>query len=190
MNYTANEDRIFSTLPTRPAHNAVIDVLFVEESGFDEPVTVAEALQLCNIDDLGQDTALIEVLITTARQQCEAYTNIGFIQRTVTAVVNNSLGDIYLPYGPVVEVDSVEYKDGTAADYEVFGVAFKQLATPKAEWLKVTYTAGYSDLLRDFKTAILQQVNYLDKNRGDADKMATLSPMAKTILKPHRRVWF
>jgi len=190
MNYTANEDRMFTTLPNRAAHNAVIDVLFVEESGFIEPVTVEEALQLCNIDDLGQDTALIEVLITTARQQCEAFTNIGFVHRTVTAVVNNTLGDIYLPYGPVIDVESVEYKDGTVADFEVFGVAFKQLATPKNEWLKVTYTAGYSDLLREFKTAILQQVNYLDKNRGDADKMATLSQMARTILKPNRRVWF
>lgn len=189
MNYTTNEDRIFSERPTKAAFNAVVDVLFIEDSGFTEPVTVAEALQLANIDDLGQDNSLIEVLITTARQQCEAYTNIGFIRRQIQAVVNNSIGGVSLPYGPVAEVIRVEDADGAEQEYTARGVQFMTLQKPVSDYLKITYNAGYSELHQVFKTAILQQVAYLYRHRGDEDKVGTLSPLVKSLLKPHRRVW-
>lgn len=189
MDYTKNEDRIFSEQPSRAAFNAVIDVLFVEDSGFSEPVTVAEALQLANIDDLGQDNSLIEVLITTARQQCEAYTNTGFIRRQVQAVVNNSIGGVTLPYGPVAEVIRVEDADNVEQEYKTRGVAFTTLQEPISDYLKVTYNAGYDVLPQIYKTAVLQQVAYLYRHRGDEDKVGTLSPLVKSLLKPHRRVW-
>lgn len=191
MDYRRNEDRVFNRRETGgcAAFNAVLDVLFVEGSSPDvEPVTLAEALAQANIDNLGQDNALIEAYITTARIQCEGYTSIGFINRQVQAVVNNSLGGIYLPYGPIGEVSTVTNIEGLNQEFEVTGVQWKQLRKPLNNRLTVTYQAGYSELPELFKTALLQQVAYLYEHRGDESKVGELSPVAKSLLQPHRRV--
>lgn len=173
--------------------NAVIDIEFIEDSGVQsEPVTRSEALAHCRIDDLGQDTDIIDVFITTARQQCEDFTNIGFINRNIVAVLNNSLGNGYIPYGPNIEVSKVETIEGielslSNGEYEVTGTNFKALKTPVLDWVKLTYTAGYTSLPQVLKTALLQQVSYLYEHRGETDANQ-LSPIAKSLLKPHRRV--
>jgi len=174
--------------------NAVIDIELIEDSGVQsEPVTKAEALAHCLIDDLGQDTVIVDAFITTARQQCEDFTGIGFVNREIVAVLNNSLGNIYIPYGPNIEVSKVETIEGVElslsnGEYEVTGNNFKALRKPVLDWVKVTYTAGYTSLPQVLKTALLMQVAYLYAHRGD-EQSGQLSPDAKALLKPHSRVW-
>jgi hypothetical protein len=189
MDYARNEDYYLINQQGEGAiYNNVLDVLFVEDSGMVEvePVTLAEALVQCNIDNLGQDNSLIEAYITAARMACESYTGIGFIQRNIQAVVNNSLGFIYLPYGPISDVSSVTNVDGIEQDFEAVGVKWKQLKTPALKRITVSYVGGYETLPQIFKTAILQQVAYLYEHRGD-EKEGQFSPVSKSLLQPHRR---
>jgi hypothetical protein len=188
MDYRSNEDYYRQDEGCGALFNAVLDILFIEGSSAPiEPVTYEEAIQQANIDDLGQDRSLVEAYITTARMQCEGYTGIGFIARTIQAQINNSLGSIYLPYGPIGTVTTVKNEAGDDQEFTILGVQWKQLKSPAYRNITVTYTAGYTELPEVFKTAILQQVAYLYEHRGD-EYSGSLSMVAKSLLQPHRRV--
>ena len=176
--------------------NAVLNVDFSNEDA-DEPVTLSEAKKQCIIEDdetYWDDT--IKTMITTARMQCENYSGLSLINRTVKAHLNNSCGKIYLPYGPVKHgggsnSDSDEVvqgldNEGDGIDICVGGGQFPQLDTVRSD-VYLVYNTGYGILPQNLKQAILQQVLYLYEHRGDETGNATLSPMAKTILKPLMR---
>ncbi len=179
--------------------NAVNDIQFTDGT-VTEPVTLQQCKDWMKLGTGATEDALITQLITTARLMCEQYLNISLISRTVTAVLNNSCGGIYFPYGPVNTITSITDFDGNVlmvdGDYKISGTMFKQLLTPKENRLTCIYTAGYTTLPVEFKNAILQQVFYMYNNRGefshdDRQGMTTqlsISPMAKTIMKPLRRV--
>jgi uncharacterized phiE125 gp8 family phage protein len=158
-----------------------------------EPVTLAEAKAYCKIDDLISD------LIVTAREQCEDFTGISIVNRTVTTVLNNSNGGIYLPYCPYIQLVSITDDDGNAidaADYKISGILFPQLIYPKYDRITMIYTVGYGKPPQRIKSAILQQVFYLYENRGESAQITrsgmvaelTLSPQAKSTLQRFRRV--
>lgn len=171
--------------------NAVLDIDLVDSVGSDEseePVTSTEGKNWLKIDVADDDT-IVEKLIKTARQQCEHYLNISLVPKTVTAILLNQLGDIRLPYGPIVELVSIkDLDDNVITDYKLIGDTFKWLCTPTLDSVKVVYETGYEDLPEHFKTAILEQIAYLYENRGDEKLMEQLSPVVKTALKPYRRV--
>lgn len=81
-------------------YNAVLDVVFVDDTPVNEPVSVQQVKDHLRID-LADDDALIGIYIKAARGLCEGFTNISFIKRTVTAQIINSVGNVLLPYGPV-----------------------------------------------------------------------------------------
>lgn len=166
----------------QPRFNAVLDVQFSSEGS--EPVTLLEAKNWCRVD-VTDDNSLITELITSARIICEQYTNISFITRTVTAVLQNSCGKIFLPYGPVSTISSYTDRDSNQInDPKVYGVQFKYIEYPVDDYIKVVYTAGYSTLPPNLKTALLSQIQWMYDNRGDA----SLSVNSKMILRPVRRV--
>lgn len=167
--------------------NAVLDVQF-DETGSEEPCTTAELKAFAKIDTTAED-ALIAELGKTARQMCEAYTNISFVQREVTAVLNNSCGGSYLPYGPIPgDVTSIKDEDGNDyTDAVIKGNDFKFIKQPVSDHIEVVYDAGYEKLPKTLKTAVLNQFTYLYDNRGNETE-ASMSPIAKLILKPFRRV--
>lgn len=170
----------------KAAFNATLDVQFSGEGS--EPVTKAEAKSWCRID-VSDDDSLIETLITAARIMCEQYTNISFITRTVTAVLNNSCGNIFLPYGPVTGTVATVDRDGTSiSDVKIYGNVFKFIESPCVDYMRVSYTAGYSTLPPNLKTAVLSQIAWMYENRGDANVAGMLSMGSKMILKPIRRV--
>ena len=172
------------------AYNAVLDVLFSDESDI-EPVTLQEAKDWCRID-VSDDDDIITELITAARIICEQYSNISFIERTVTARLKNELGGIYLPYGPVLSYDNpVTFTDdeGTeqgATDYTIVGVQFKAVKEPFTE-LTVSYPAGYDVLPKNLKKALLNQIAWMYEKRGD-DEAAQISEQSKLILNQVKRV--
>lgn len=167
-----------------------------------EPVTKDEVKAFCKLSTGTAEDTLLDIFITAAREQCEAYSNISFIPRTVTAIVTNLCGGIFLPYGPTLAITSITDQDGnvlTTDDYKVQGDKWKQLLTPKQDGLIVVYTAGYGttyDFPKELKLAILQQVFYLYENRGEISNVTrqgiptetTLSPQAKATLQRLKRV--
>lgn len=169
----------------KPRFNAVLDVSFSSEGS--EPVTTTEAKNFCRIDVTDDDT-LIGSIITAARQVCENYSGISFITRTITATLQNSCGNIYLPYGPVSTISSYLDRDGNAInDPKVYGEKFKFIQYPTDDYLKVTYSAGYSTIPPNLKTALLNQIQWMYDNRGQ-ESANRIAPGAEMILKLIRRV--
>jgi hypothetical protein len=162
------------------AYNAALSAEFSDESTT-EPVTLQEAKNWCRVD-INDDDAIITALITAARIVCENYANLSFIERTVTAKIHNGLGNITLPFGPVVgDITSItDIYDTPLTDYT--------LQTPYGTDLTVVYDAGYATLPENFKTAILCQIAWMYENRGDAGIAVGLSELSKLLLKQIREV--
>jgi uncharacterized phiE125 gp8 family phage protein len=169
-------------------YNSVLDVQF-QDGEITEPVTLTEAKNFCKID-ISTDDDLINLLITAARKMCEAYTGVGFVEHQAVAVLNNSNGDIYIPYGPMIEIISVEDDAGRVLvldlDYTIGGNEFKRLRTPQANNITIDYITGYTTLPEALKTALLNQVYYLYDNRSVG--VDDISPIAKIILNLYKRV--
>jgi len=168
------------------AFNAVLDVSFSAESNV-EPITRADAKRWLRVDD-SYDDFIIDTLIIAAREICEKYLNHSIITRTVTAILNNSCGNIYLPYGPVKAITSVTDANGNILDADQFtatGARFVRIKDPLQDNLKIIYTAGYEDCPAQIKIGMLCQIAYMYENRGDDTGLKSqLSPMAKSHLKP------
>jgi hypothetical protein len=167
--------------------NLVLDIQFSNENTA-EPVTVQEAKNWLKID-VPDDDILLSDIITSARQECENYTCISFIERTVTACLYIGLDEIRLPYGPVKNVLSVTNNTGQPVQsFELKYNVFKAL-DPCPE-VTAKYNAGfvYGALPKNFKQAVLNQVAWQYEHRGDETETQGLSPEALRKLKPHRRV--
>jgi len=187
-----------SDLNRKVPFNAVLDLIF-DDGAVTEPVALADVKSYAKIDTGTVDDAILTYLITTARQQCEDFTGISIIPRTITAVLNNSCGGIFLPYCPFKTLTSITDMDGnaiTSDNYKISGTIFPQLICPSWDRLTLVYTAGYTNLPQEIKTAILQQTFYLYENRGESAVISrsgivaelTLSPQAKATLQRFRRV--
>jgi hypothetical protein len=186
MDYRSNIDRM-DYAGSGLSYNQLLDVWFNEDSGAPvEPVTLSEAKLFCRID-VSDDDATIESLITTARQMCEDFTNIGFISRNVVAIINNGNGGSYLPYGPIWDIISVTDVKGTLITAEIQGVVWKQVLTPRSERLTIEYNAGHETLPAKLKTAMLNAIMYLYDNRSQGTE--TIGPIATMLLTPIRRIW-
>lgn len=180
-------------------YNSVIDIQF-DDATIIEPVGLDEVKTFCKID-INTDNDIITEMITSAREMCEDYSGIGFVEHNLVAVLNNSNGGIYLPYGPTGTITSIVDSNGNTLssldDYEIVGGAFKSILTPKNERLTVTYTSGYTELPKRLKLALLNTIYYLYDNRAQSidhiyDKnvptIGNLGPISEMILKPLRRV--
>jgi uncharacterized phiE125 gp8 family phage protein len=152
-----------------------------------EPITLAQAKAWLRVTHTDED-AIITALITAARQICEGYISKSFVERTVTAIVRNDLGNIKLPYGPVGNITYVYDVDGneiTGTEYTLTGVSDKRLGYPMSSYVKVIYTAGYSVLPQQFKTALKMQLSWMYTHRGDDDG-SVIAPDSKAILNPYK----
>lgn len=170
------------------AYNSILDIEFNDE-GIIEPVLLTEAKDFCRID-IGTDDTLITAIITAARQQCEAFTGVGFVYREIVAVVNNENGNIYLPYGPIGDISSVTNDQGTTLvldqSYSVSGNQWKRLLTPHENNITVSYFGGYQTIPEVLKLGLLNAIYYMYDNRAQAAE--DIGPIAKMILKPFQRV--
>jgi hypothetical protein len=181
MDFYRNIDKV-SDLINGATYSQVLDVQ--RAAVVTEPVTLADIKEWAKVDVTGED-GILTALITAAREMCEKYTNVNFVQRQVTALVHNGNGGIYLPYGPIGSITSVTNEDGDTVDYDVTGIEFKCLLSPKMR-LKLIYQGGYVTLPESLKTALKAQALFLFENRGESD--FKLSPVAKGILSLYRRV--
>lgn len=181
------------------AYNSVLDIEF-NDAVIVEPITLTETKDFCKID-IGTDDDLIIQLITVAREMCEDYTNIGFVEHQITAVLNNINGGIYIPYGPIISINQVTNSKGDIlildTNYSLQGNQFKRLMYPKETDITINYQAGYTELPQKMKLALLNTVYYLYDNRAQSinhiyDKnvptIGNLGPISEMLLKPLRRV--
>lgn len=175
-----NRDCIGNSNSYGPAYNAVIDVVFSDESTT-EPVTLQEAKDWCRID-VADDDAIILELISAARAICELHSNISFIQRTVTATLHNGLGKIGLPYGPVTSLPT--YTDDEANQLDEYSLKIADEDDAIA-----VYNAGYNQasIPKNLKNALLNQIAWMYENRGDDEKQSKLSEQSKLILNQVKR---
>jgi uncharacterized phiE125 gp8 family phage protein len=177
-----------------------------------EPVTSTEAKLFCKVTGTAEDS-IFTILITSARQALEEYTQSSFVEKTLHAtwleVPEDNL--LELPYGPIISVDKVYWIDeeGTEeeatlnSDYWVYGDQdaivkigsywSSGINTPRA--VRVEYTAGYGDtntetLPSALKQAILKQVATDYELREDIGTGGVLSNASKKLAAPYRKkVW-
>lgn len=168
-------------------YNQMLDRYDNDDSGdITYPVTVDEVKAFAAID-IDEDDSIIEYLIPAALQQLEEETNIGFYNRSMTAIINNGNGGHFLPLGPVTDTPTGTDKDGNEITLTIGGGKWKQVLEPRMEYMIVTYTAGYVTLPQVLKTALLNQVRYLYDNRAEGKN--DISPIALQMIKPIARIW-
>ncbi len=127
-----------------------------------EPVTVAELKAQCRIDVDDEDT-LLDIYISAAREWAEKFCQRAIVEQTVEWALDAwPCGSVELPWGDVIEVESVTYTDQdgvaqvwNAAEYEVetyselarlypaFGYSFPA-ARCEPGAVVVRYRAGYA----------------------------------------------
>ncbi len=170
--------------PGKVSYNQILDITDIEDSGGGPamPGTLDEVKTFSSIDLTEYDDLIETVLMPAALKRCEDHCNISFSKRTFTVRLNNLNGGTFLPLGPIGEV--------TWADGEITtgGTTWKQLIEPRHEDITVSYEGGYDSLPANLKLAWMNEVRFLYDNRGEIE-MPNISPMAKLILDPIRRVW-
>lgn len=144
------------------------DYQFSNNSPVTEPVTLAEAKLYCRVTTSTED-ALIETMITQAREAIELATNLSLIPRQVEVWFNNQGGFFQLPFGPVTYLLAVYDNNGdeiTGNELKVVGGAYPKINFPNQADMRAVYNAGFDCLPKDLKIAILDQVSYDYENRG------------------------
>ena len=179
MRATYNDDKRCDTDLGVSMYNAVLYVAPFP-AGETEPVTLQQAKDWGKIEQ-DVDDDIVTALITAARRICERYSSIGFINREVTAIINNANGGFFLPYGPVTVDPTATDELGDDQDIEY---RLNQVQT--LGQFTVNYQAGYSVLPDDLMTALKAQFLYLYQNRGEG--VQGISPIAQMILEPMRTV--
>lgn len=130
-----------------------------------EPVSLAEAKQHLRIDaDITDQDTLVSALIAAAREWVENYCRRSLVQRTLALRMDCFPGQILLPRGPVISIDSITYQSGgasatlAASDYQAdlystparvvppFGGVFPLTDEGTLNAVTITYTAGYAPL--------------------------------------------
>lgn len=178
-----------------------------------EPVSAIEAKLFCKVTGSDEDS-LFTILIKSARQALEEYTQSSFGEKTLHATwVTAPEDNLYeLPYGPVISVDKVYWIDeeGTEeeatlnTDYWVYGDqdAIIKLSKMWSTGLKNTntvrieYTAGYGHantetLPGNLKLAILKAIATQYEMREDLGSGYVLDNSSKSLAAPYRKkLWF
>ncbi len=186
VDYKKNEDMLCDDHWKHGGQNAVIDVIYPQESIEDTLIIDRDEVKnFCKID-VDEDDQLLDELQYAAISICEAATNIGFKQRDVVAILNNVNGGIFLPYGPITEIKSLSYDDSQtpSTDYNVQGVQWKQLLTASPR-VTVSYVGGYQTLPFRLKTALLQCIFFLYDERKRREN--GIGPIYKETLQPFSR---
>ena len=170
------------------------------------PVTLEEARLHCKIDaDLRDDDVLVQDWIEAATELAESYTKRSFCERTYELLLDSfprcppyQEARVFLPFGPVIELVSVQYldTDGSTVDQDLAALHFAQYDEPawiglgnNGSWpmispcpgaVKIQYRAGYASagspadaatVPRLVKQAIRMLVSHWNENREAAGKV-------------------
>ena len=136
-----------------------------------EPVTVAEAKLYCRVTNTIEDDLFTELIIQS-REAIEKVTNLSLVQKNLIVCFNNLGGNFELPFGPIVRASFKLYDDNqngaeiASGFYKTIGIQYLKLEYPAYQNLRATYYGGYSEIPKELKIAMLDQINYGYENRG------------------------
>jgi len=186
----------------------------IDDSEFNEPVTLAEVKSYCRIDsDYTSDDNELEIIMTAARTRIEAQINIGLANRDV--ILQWSGYGIELPLSPTGEIIEVTDKDGvmttdkyTTDNYQAKSIGINDVCcgsgfnyfyningsveiSRNSEYISndlysVKYNTGYSELPKALKMALLAEIDFLFKQRGEPDD-SLISPSALLLCSSYSR---
>lgn len=166
-------------------YNSIIDVQDNTTGTITEPVTLAECKAYMRLSNTAEDT-LISSLIKAARELIEKYTGLSLIRKTQKIIVNNSLGNISIPYGPYVDADIT----ATGTDVIVKKRNKKiVIESPLIDYLELTCIGGYTNAAavpEALKTAIKEQVNYMFMQRDNVIPVKGLGDKARQYAAPFK----
>lgn len=127
------------------------------------------------------DDALLQDIIHQARSVIEEYTGLGLTSMDVAVVVRNECGGVELPFGPFVELTSIEDKDGNPITNHVLrGNRYKRLEDPRLDYILIKYKTGYDSTTEGTDTpkmptglvkAWLAQAVWMYNHRGEEKDM-------------------
>lgn len=154
-----------------------------------EPITLGAAKAFLRVDHDDED-ALIQTLITAARERLEAHLNVAMITRLMRLVLPKG-GTIKLPRWPVSSVDRVTINGAETQD---FAAAFRcrpaQITVPTSEPVEIDFRAGYG-VSPDAVPAPLRQALLLIVARGFEHRdgsVGTMPMMVDALTMPYRVV--
>jgi hypothetical protein len=187
-------------------YNQIIDVADITpESGtITEPVSLVEMknfLRLEGFEDdnesgempFDSDDALIQELITAAREGLEKFCGRSIVPHTWKVLLTNLAGDIELPYSNGVDLsasggalDSILDCNGNDIDdYDLIGTEFLYLQSPLKEKMTLVYSVE-PIVPKRLKQAIMRDVSFHYENRNDSP--GELSEQAQVMASKYKRV--
>lgn len=178
-----------------------------------EPLTLEYVKNFLKLDGISADDSLVEALLTAARQRCEEYCNIKFIDTVIEQVYDEfpkgrTLENcLHLTVGNVSSVEFVKYYDesgtlqtwsDTSYNVDTYdkagricvttGESYPSSDTDRINNVVVRYTSGFgvngTDVPDAIKHAILLQVGYMYNNRED--KVKGLSTLSEYLMQPYK----
>jgi hypothetical protein len=161
-----------------------------------DPVTLSEFKDYAHITYTDDDTALLSIL-KTAIDMCQQLAGKSFGEVVYQLAFSTSGRGINIPMGPIVSVDSVEYKfagccgetpsatyDDITADENTkwkFDVDRQRFFGDEGDYI-IEYTTDDSLVTDKVKTAIKTQAKWLWDNRESDEQKMSYSPIAKNLL--------
>lgn len=115
-----------------------------------EPVTRAEAKLHLRLDDIGgshPDDALVDALITAARQYAEHYTGLALAEQTLEAALDEFPDKEYidLPMPPVVSITSLKYTDESGVEQTLATTKYALSTYGLSRRVQLTYDSEWPD---------------------------------------------
>jgi hypothetical protein len=177
----------------RPLYNNVLDVKFSGESSDPvEPVGIIQLKRRLRIDEANADfDTLLDELRKEVRDLFEQTLGISLIKRTITAILQNELGNIELPYDYADSTVTVVATDKqgnaiNATDYDLRGTNYRVLETVY-DWIQIQY--GVDPVVPlGLRMCILREIIYRFEHNGD-EKLDSEGIHVKEALKYSRKTW-
>lgn len=143
-------------------------------------------------DDASEDDEILEPLMSAAREFCENVTGLALAPQTITAYADEAQ-QIAVPRLPLLNVESVK-AGGEDAEYAVDPLAGTISFTKPLKNITVVYRAGYSELPKTIRQAMLLLVGHWYANR-EAVVVGAITSMevkltVETLLNQHKAWWF
>jgi hypothetical protein len=163
-----------------------------------EPMLLTYVKNFLKLDGISADDDLVSALLTAARQRCEEYCNIKFIDTVIEQVYDEfpkgrTLENcLHLTIGNVSSVEFVKYYvdlyDKAGRICVTTGKSYPSSDTDRINNVVVRYTSGFgvnaTDVPEAIKHAILLQVGYMYNNRED--KVKSMSTLSEYLLQPYK----
>lgn len=182
----------------------------VEAGSIMEPVSLEDAkLHIRTVcGDTSEDSAIIQPIITAAREYCENVTGRAFARQTINAYPIGWADAMQMPKTPVLSVESVTIREADGREKELpagnYGLSkadgalhlwFKpDIRLAKVDPITIRYQAGYEVLPMAVRQAMLLLIGHWYENReavvvGSAASV-DVSLTAKTLLNQYKVWWF